>query len=63
MGEEEEDAAGREGPLLSELHTPEIRQSFARTRQTWRRRGKWTHDVETGGRIQSTVKVTIPQCK
>lgn len=40
VGEEEEDATGLGGPVLSELHTPKTRQSFARTRQSWRRRGK-----------------------
>lgn len=39
-GEEEEDATGWAGPLLSELHIPETQLLFARTKQTWRRRGK-----------------------
>lgn len=62
VGEEAEDATGWGGPLLSELHTPKIRQSSDHTRQTWRRRGKWTHNVETcsgGGSIQS-IQCKIP---
>ncbi len=58
--EEEEGATGWGGPRLPGLHTPKTRQSAARTRQTWRRRGKCTHNVEnttcSGGRcIHSKV--------
>lgn len=64
--EEEEDATGRGGPPLSELLTQKSHLSSARTRQTWRRRGKWRHDVETRHAVvEETFKSFIkgPVCR